>query len=223
VSSSSPPDTAASPERSLTVTALATQDDVEALLGRTLTADEEARLDGLLNAASARFVAEAGGRQFTADTYTQILRVDDRGNVTLPQRPATRVTAVRLINADGTAGSAIATWTFDGVGLVALNDWVGQQLNVAAAVADTWTGTVQVTYAAGYDDIPDDVRYAIAGMVTRSLQQTAGSSGIQSETIGGYTYRLGDAAASGILGMTPDEAAVARRYRRAAVRSVALR
>ena len=49
--------------------ALATSADVEAQLGRSLTSDEEERVDSLLNWAS-QVARRASRRQFSAGTYT---------------------------------------------------------------------------------------------------------------------------------------------------------
>lgn len=204
------------------MTALAEQSDIESLLGRALTDVEEPRLDALLASASARFRTEAGGRQFGAGTATTVLRVVD-GAVHLPQQPVNSVTSVKAIDTDGTPGATIGTWVFDGIGEVRVDDWWITQINAPALAEDDWSGTVEVTYTYGYATIPDDVRWAVAGMVVRALASTAAGSGIESETIGGYSYRLGGAATSGILGMTADEVAIARRYRRPGLRSVALR
>lgn len=200
------------------MTALATADDVTALLGRDLTDAESDRVEVLLAAASARFRTEAR-REFTAAEHTVVLRVDG-GRVTLPQRPVSSVDTVHAIGADGQAGAAIGTWVFDGIATIDLGDWTVQQVN--APELDDPDDTVQVTWTAGYATVPEDVRWTVAGMALRTLT-AASTAGVESETIGGYTYRLGAAAAAGPLGMTPDELAVARRYRPAGIRSVPVR
>lgn len=204
------------------MTAYATTDDLEALLGRSLTSTESDRVDALLAAASARFTAEAGGRVFGTGTATMILRVED-GCVQLPQRPVTAVTSVKQVNTDGTVGAAIGTWAWDGLWTVTVSDWWQVQINAPALAEDDWSGTVEVEWAYGDAAVPEDVKWAVASMVGRALTTASAGSGIESETIGAYSYRLGSAAGSGILGMTADEIAVARRYRRPGIRSVVLR
>lgn len=189
------------------MTALATADDVATVLGRDLTTDEENRVDGLLDAASARFRREA--RQHISTAQTALVLPVRHGRVRLPQRPVVSVDTVRAVAGDGTPATTIAAWTFDGVDLVTVADWWAVQLNAAAPQEP---GTVHVTYSHGHDPVPDDVAYAVAGMTARALAPTA--VGVTSETIGGYTYRLGPAAEAGALGMTDDEKAVARSYRR---------
>lgn len=201
------------------MTTLATQDDVEAILGRALTTDESNRIDALLDAASARFRAAAGGRQFTPATSTLTARVID-GRVSLPQRPVVSVDSVTTVAPDGTAGVAIGTWLFDGISTVHLGAWRTLQINLPEL--DDSDDTVVVTYTHGDATVPDDVRWAVTSMVTRTLTQQSAAAGVVSETIGGYSYRVGDAAAAGALGMNADEQAIAARYRRPGLRSVSV-
>lgn len=202
------------------MTALADVEDVEAVLGRTLTSAESDRMELLLAAASARFRAEAGGREFTAGESTLRLRVTD-GRVTLPQRPVTAVTSVHTVAADDATGPAVGTWAWDGLSTLTVGDWAGLQIN--APELDDPVSVVEVVYTHGYAEVPDDVRWAVASMAARVLSTAASGTGIESETIGGYSYRLGSAAGSGALGMTPDEQRIARRYRRTGLSTVALR
>lgn len=200
------------------MTALTDVDAVEAALGRALTSDESDRFDEVAAAASARFRRAAGGRVITAATTTAVLPVRD-GRVQLAQRPVRSVDAVHALNGDGTEGSALSTWTFDGQATVRLGDPRLQQLN--APSTDAVTGSVSVTWTHGHDVVPEDVRHAVAAMTARVIASGA-PTGVQSETIGGYGYRLGDAAAAGTQGMTSHELDVARAYRASRARTVGL-
>ena len=202
--------------------ALADQDRVERLLGRGLTDAETARVLGVLEAASARFRVECGRDLSLAERVT-VLRMDDRGCVSLPERPVSEVSEVRAVASDGTAGEVIVGWVFDGVGQVTIGDWWSLVVNAPAVAEESVTSTVQVTYTAGYQPIPEDVAWAVAAMAVRSLTAAQAGTGIESETIGAYSYRMGGAAAAGVLGMTAEERMVARRYRRRSVGSVGLR
>lgn len=190
------------------MTALTDESAVVTALGRDLTDAEADRVAGLIDAASARFRRAAGGRQITAGVTTAVLRVSD-GRVRLPQRPVVSIDEVRALNADGTPGGVLSTWVYDGVSVLRIGDpWI-QQLN--APHREAAVGSVRVTWTHGHATVPDDVRHAVAAMTARALSAPA-AAGVQSETIGGYTYRLGEAATSGLLGMTPDEVAVAVAY-----------
>ena len=200
---------------------LASQDQVETILGRALTEAEATRCTGLLAAASARFRAEAR-QDFTAAETTRVLRVAD-GRVRLPLWPVTAVTAVHAVTTAGTAGAAIGTWAWDGLWTIEVGDWWNLQVNAPVVDLDEWGQTVQITWSHGYATIPDDVSYAVAGMVARAIGTGSAGTGVVSETIGQYSYRLGSAAESGALGMTVDEIAVARRYRRPAIGTLVTR
>lgn len=183
---------------------LATQDDIEARLGRALTDQEMVRVGPLLADASVS-VRGYTGQEITQGTSTTRLKIRN-GFVVLPQRPVTDVTAV----ADGNANPATYTW--DG------ND----RVTVATQVFDPWSMEpyrlslqyVDVTYVHGYTSIPDDIRGVVCGIVLRAIGQAPEDAGTISESIDQYSYRLGSAAAAGGYGLLQDERNVLDRYRR---------
>lgn len=182
--------------------ALATVDDLEARTGLTLT---QARAEALLDDASAR-VRSYTGQQFTSDTTTDRLRVRN-GRVRLPQRPVTAVTSVLDLNA------VAVTYT-------RVNDIVV----LDAGVPDTWaweprtTGLlyVDVTYEHGYEDdeIPDIIVAVVCQIAGRAYGSPSSDSGVQSESLGSYSYALGAAAGAGPLGLLADERAALDPFRR---------
>lgn len=188
------------------MTALATLNDVTGRLGRTLTQAETDRLALLIDDASAAVRAYTG-QEFTAATSTVRLRAQ-AGNVRLPQHPVTAVTAVA--NTNGTA--VLHTWYFGQLVWLA-----SSMLVVNGPTWGTATGRgpqyVDVTYTHGYAAIPADVVAVVCQMAGRALGTTPGEGGVQSETIGGYNYSLGSAAAAGGLGMLPAERVVLDRYK----------
>lgn len=184
--------------------ALATNADVEAALGRALTPTETNRVAQLLASASARFRAEAR-QQITPATSTVRLRAMSSASplhgqawwscwVRLPQRPVVAVTAV--VDMDGSA--------------VDFEHLADDLVGVRAC------GRVDVTYDHGYAEIPAAVVGVVAQMAARALGTPPDQSGITQESIVGYSYQLGGAAAAGAFGMLPDELAVARSYGRRA-------
>lgn len=193
---------------------LANVDDLETRLGRTLTATEGPRAEALLDDASAA-VRGYTGQQITrpepddddARVSTTRLKVNG-GTVRLPQRPVTAVTAV----ADTNGNNVLFTW------------YAGEVIQVAPNVPDSWAWVpwvngiayVDVTYAHGYDEVPGDIVAVVCQMAARALGQAPDDSGKTSETIAGYSYTVGTAAASGAVGLLPDEKAVLDRYRRPA-------
>lgn len=182
---------------------LATLSDVECRLGREVTGSEADRLGCLLVDASAG-VRSYTGQEFTASSSTTRLKVRG-GCVRLPQWPVTAVTAVA-----STAGTALMhTWTSgDRV-------WLSSSLPIANGPSCSGRGPdyVDVTYEHGFDASPPDVVAVVAQMAGRALGTTPGEGGVQSETIAGYSYTLGSAAAAGGLGMLPAERAVLDRYK----------
>lgn len=198
------------------MTALATAADVSTLLGRALTSDEQARVQSMLELASAACRAEAR-QEFTSQTHTVIARPVG-GLVRLGQRPVASITTVRMINDDGTVGLGLAGWTFDGIDTVNVGDITGLVIN---GPEDWEPDTVQVVYVAGWPTIPDDVKMVCADMVRLALLGPQGP--VVSETIGSYSYRLADSAVGGAVAMTDGHRHILRRYRSSGVRTVGIR
>lgn len=185
---------------------LATSLDIENHLGRLLTDDELARIDAVLADASAA-VRSYTGQDFTASTTTERLRVR-RGSIVLPQRPTSAVAAVEDLNANG------LPYQWDGLDRLLLTI-----SNLDSFSFVPWSrpiAVVDVTYTHGYDPIPDDIVGVVCSIVTRALGRRPEDAGIQQESIAGYSYTVGSAAAQGGFGMLPDEKAVLDRYRRVA-------
>lgn len=189
-----------------TLRLLATVADVQARLGRTLTDAETTRAEALLEDASAAVRAYTG-QHITADTTTVRAKVNG-GTIRLTQRPVTDVATI-----EDTNGNDVAfTW------------YAGEVIQVATNVPDSWAWVpwvdgiayVDVTYTHGYDEVPGDIVAVVCQMAARALGQAADDSGKTSETIAGYSYTVGTAAASGAVGLLPDERAVLDRYRRPA-------
>lgn len=191
------------------MTDLATVTDVADLLGLASEAVDPDQAAAMLAQASAKFRAEAQC-QFTAGETTTVLRVDGQ-RVSLPARPVTAVSEVRQLNRDGSAGSAMTAWTFDGIHTIHLSD-----ATVVINATYFQCETVQVTWSHGYATVPEDVRWAVAGMVARAISSPA-PAGVSGETIGAYSYRTGATTASLALGMTDEEREIARNYRPAVV------
>lgn len=186
--------------------ALATIDDVIALGVDPTTVTQE-----MLDSASARFRAEAGGNQIEATTYRQVLRPIG-GFVRLTRTPVVSIDAVKLLTDQGTPGAEITGWTFDGIDTLdsrGLDE--GAWINGPTWDDDRRRVNIWVEWQAGFDPIPEDVRWTVAQMVKRASE--AGPSGVTSEQIGDYSRSFGSYTASGAMSMTKDEREVAHRYR----------
>ncbi|HWB37182.1 MAG TPA: hypothetical protein VHA75_14285 [Rugosimonospora sp.] len=196
------------------MSALASQDDLEARLGRDLTAAEETRADALLADASALV------RAFTGQTFDLV--VDDvvvlravGGTITLPQRPVTAVTKVEVIGgSEALPDFTTSDWLFDDIDTIRVGEgsWI---INVPEAWWDDdgYPGTYRVTYSHGYASAPPDVIAVVCGMVNRALTAPTMAGGVTSETIGSYSYRLDSAGAGLAVAMSAEDRKVLARYR----------
>lgn len=182
--------------------ALAIAGDLETLLQRTFTEPEAAAADLLLVLASAA-IRSYTGQEFTLTTTTARLKV--RGNkVRLPQAPVSAVSAVTSVDA------AVLSFTWYGGPQVTVSA-PGSSFDVDAAYGcHTY---VDVTYTHGYATVPDDIRAVVLQVAGRAFGTAADQTGVQSESIGSYSYSVGGAAASGAVGLLAGERAILDRYR----------
>jgi len=184
------------------VAALATVSDVEARLGRALTADEQDRLEAILDDVSA-VIRSYTGQQFDRAETTDRLKVRG-GKVTLPQLPVVAVDTV--VNMDGNA--------------VAHRWYAGATVELLLSVPDEWAwepyritpSWVDVTYTHGYDEVPADIVAVVCQVALRAFGTDATAAGVVQESIDDYSYRVGTIAASGPAGLMADERAVLNRY-----------
>lgn len=183
----------------MSLPALATTDDVAAILNRALTTAETATATRLLQIASGivrRYTRQ--GISFTAGDVVTLPGVWGQ-SVVLPQRPVVAVASVTING--GVAPFAqwklIADDLFIGTGSFqpdyGASLWGGTSLWGPAGSAQgpqatgaTWQGpqgTITVTYDHGYQTIPDDIVNEVAGMVALQMSSPVG---VDQETIGGY-------------------------------------
>lgn len=183
---------------------LADVDDLEARLGRELSAEETAKAEQLLVDASAS-VRGYTGQQFTLVTNDEVRLRPRNGYVRLPQRPVNAVDSVEDIDDNEV-----------------LYVWEGlDRVRVSPNVPDTFAwepwGTgipaVDVVYDHGYAEIPDDIVAVVCSVVLRAMGTDPLSTGVQQESIAGYSYSVGSAAAAGGLGLLPGERETLDRYR----------
>jgi hypothetical protein len=157
---------------------LATPLDVAARLGRDLTQAELLRLPALLQDASAK-VRNYTGRTFTQAETTVRLRVNN-GRVKLPQRPVVSITSVKMLNRDGTVGTTLAGWFWDGLAEIATAS-PSQIANGPWFPNDRYR-IVEVTYTHGYSTVPADVLAVVCSIATRALGRKPEDAGLTSAT-----------------------------------------
>lgn len=204
---------------------LATTDDLEARLGRSLTATEDTRATAYLTDASALI------RGYTRQTFSAV--ADDEVElrpvgmrIRLPERPVTDVSAVVAIGWGGIADFTmpLGSWGWDGIDIVEIAQFSGNTFinlpDLAVALEGGYPDTYRITYDHGDDTIPDDVIAVACGMVLRTLLSPSLVEGMTSEHIGQYSYQLGQfaggAAAGATIRLTEADKDALSRYRRMA-------
>lgn len=216
--------------------ALATTDDVAAILNRSLTTTEITTATRLLDLASGmvrRYTRQA--LTFAAGDVVTLPGTWGQ-TIVLPQRPVTAVASVVLNGAT----APYVQWTVIGDELFISSGsfqpdygnslWGGRSLWGPAgstlgpqATGSTWQGpqgTVTVTYDHGYTEIPGDIVNEVAGMAALQMSSPVG---IDQETIGGYRATYAKSPVGG-MSLTDETKAVLNFYRRrAASVSVATR
>lgn len=174
----------------MSVLQLASISDVSNVLGRDLTASEEARVDAILDKASELF-RRRSGQTFTLDRSEVRLKVT-AGRIYLPQRPVTTVHSVR--DDDGNT-----------IGWTLFKQWLTLSIQPSAfAIVD---------YSHG-GEVPDIVRLTIAEVAKKVLTiDPAAVSGVtqRGETTGPFTEQFTYAtwAQGGQTMLAPDDIALA--------------
>lgn len=180
--------------------ALATIADVEARLGRSLTAAELPKAAAYLDDASAMFVQRAVQKFEVGESTVRLFPKD--GIVRLVQRPVIEVIEVKDI--DGVE----IDYTFDG----------HQSLYDLGAYTP-----VTVTYEHGSATIPADVVACVAGMVARTLSiNPDAAAGVTQQSVGPFSQSYATWAVGGQVMMSPAEAKVADYYRGLTFRSTSI-
>lgn len=194
------------------MTAWASTEDVQALCVTTLTDDQTARAEKLLDRAANRIRAYTG-QTFDKATTTDVLR--SLGSVVkLPQLPVISIDGVRIIDYLGTS-YPVPVFGFDQIDRIDLATY-GVVLNLPEAISldGLWSGTVDVTYTHGYDPVPAEIVDLNAELVARVYNSPAGEqTGIRSQGVGPYSIGYDPATGGGVMSLTPDDKAMLDRYR----------
>lgn len=205
------------------MTNLATQADLEARIGRSLTTTEATRAAAYLTDASALI------RGYTRQTFTavdgDVVELRPVGmRIRLPERPVTAVNSVEAIGWGGLADITlpVGSWGWDGIDVVEITPfdsrvWINfPELDLP----DSYPDTYRVDYDHGDADVPDDVVAVAASMVLRTLLSPSLVEGMTSEHIGQYSYQLGQFAGGAASGtsvrLTEADKDALRNYRRQA-------
>lgn len=168
------------------------------------TPEQLNRLVALVQDASAAVRSEAGGQLISRAQST--IRATIWNRYALPQHPVVSIASITQYD----TGDPI-TYVWDGLNTVIFWGWPNRfDINLTG-----WFPPVaNITYTHGYDPVPDDIVAVVAQMAGRAYGLPATESGINQESLGAYSVSYGTAAASGGVGMLPDERTIVRRYRR---------
>jgi hypothetical protein len=181
---------------------LITISDIEIRAGRTFTATETGRIAALIQDASAAIRLYCG-RPFGVATAT-VRRVSHNGTIELRRRDITAVTAVT------TTDAVTVDHEWDGLHTITVsNPW---RFDYEYPTGQTGT-VVDITYTHGTATIPDVVTAVACQVVARAFGIPADQTGMQQESIGGYSYTTGSAAAAGPVGLLPAEMRALDAYR----------
>lgn len=192
--------------------ALATADDVLARLPVGLISPQDPRIPAVLNDVSA-VVRSYVRRDFTVQQYVARLRPNGY-RVRLPNRPVVSIDRVELIVYEQTI--ELAGWFWDGLDelYLALDGEI--IINLSETVLDWMTNfspVAQVTYTAGYTDVPDDVVAVVCSAAMRTLT-TPSFGASDREGVGEYSINLTATAALGGLALNDAERQMLSKYRR---------
>lgn len=187
------------------MTNLATQANLEARLGRSLTATETTRAAAYLTDASAAI------RGYTRQTFTAVagdtVTLHPIGTrLRLPQRPVTAVNSVTAIGWAGIANLVLpeGSWGWDGIDAIEiapLSSGIWLNLPTTELVEDL-ADTYEVNYDHGEATVPDDVIAVCCGMVLRVLLSPSPNEGMSAERIGVYSYQFSQQVGGGAAGVT---------------------
>lgn len=187
---------------------LASLQDANDRLGRTLSDVEVARLSYLLTDASAR-VRSYTRQQITQSETTDRIRITARdGHVRLPQYPVVSITSAISVETQ-----VAIPYYWDGLQLWGWGRFPSSNIESPLYNRSRRHGiVVDVTYVHGYETVPREIEAVVWQMAARALGSPPDQSGVTQESIAGYSYSIGSAAASGALGMLPAEQQVLDGY-----------
>lgn len=183
---------------------LASIADLEARLGRSLTATETTRATALLKDASAK-VRRFCRRSFAAGTNVAIELRPVGSALRLPDKPVANVDQVEQIGTAGTVDRVLGVteWEFDGIDLIRL--WPGWPRDDWPVSSGTYANTYRVTYDYELAAVPDDIVALCCDLVLRVLTAPTVAAGVSSETVGQYSYRMAEASSGTKVQLTADD------------------
>lgn len=176
--------------------------DLMDVTGNTYTDDEVWRLTTLLNTAS-RKIQLYTGQILVRQTHVWKPRI--AYSLRLPQMPNAEITSVTTLEDEA------LSYTFDGVEFVYVTNPSLIRFDLAPLC---YPARVKITYEAGYEFIPQDIKSIACQMALRAYGVDPTKSGMTQESISNYSYQQGSTAAAGAVGMLGQEKEALKNYRR---------
>ena len=198
----------------MSLTPLATADDIAARLGRDLTDAENLRAPALLADASAQ-IRRYCRRDFLLHVDEEVTVYGHDSEILLPQYPVQSVTSVAAIGGGmGLPDVPIPWYTFDGVRKIRIDPGHGI-INLPEIwwTSDLYPGTFRIVYSFGYDEVPEDVVMVCANASMSVLTAPTLAAGVIGETIGPYSYRLERSGGGVSVALTQGDLAALKDYR----------
>lgn len=198
----------------MSLTPLATADDIAARLGRDLTDAEELRAPALLGDASAQ-IRRYCRRDFLLHADESVTLFGHDSLILLPQYPVQSVTSVTAIGGGmGLPNVPIPWYSFDGIRTIRIDPGHGI-INLPEVwwTSSLYPGTFEIVYSYGYTTVPDDVVMVCANAALSVLTAPTLAAGVIGETIGPYSYRLERSGGGVAVALTQGDLAALKDYR----------
>ena len=189
----------------------ATAADLATFTGRTFTDDEERQAEMLLASATAAIRRYCKQRLSYVEEDAVTLRGGWSPELLLPETPVVEIVSVEV---DGVAYTENVDWYLASDRLIRGSRPTSL---VGARPSLHWGGPntlIDVVYTHGMDPVDEDVRGVCIGAAARVM---AAPTGVQSETVGGYSVTYSFDAQSAAVKLTNGDRRTLRPWRRTAV------
>lgn len=156
------------------MTQLVSTDEYETITGQPV--DNASQVDALLDIASDAVLTNAHGQNLTSQEYEDVVLYNHRGRFTFPQRPVTDVASVTI---DGTVLTT-DEYRFTSGG----NRRPAYLIRRVDGVDSEWLDAeATVTYTAGWETLPGQIKSAIVAMVEGRIA-AGGGQVLAAESLG---------------------------------------
>lgn len=187
---------------------LASPEDIEARLGRSLTPSEETRTTALLADGSAII------RRYCREDFiwydADVIKIIGDGNlIKLPWKPIASIDEVLALSGTPGIPDIPVTWYhFDDVDeITVMNPSASGIINLPEEWYEEtfwWGGTFRVTGAHGYTETPADVMAVLCTAIISELATPTQSATLASESIGAYSYSMRRTSGAGLSAALAD-------------------